>query len=68
MDDIYKMGLHEQIAVRHEKTAWAELLIHRVPGGWLYSQKVQGTFPVFVPFNDEFQDDHSNPRTPPETR
>lgn len=47
MKNIYSLGYHEQLALNND------LYVLRVPGGWIYCDKVyqQNTF---VPYNDEF--------------
>lgn len=60
-NDIYKLNLNESVST-------GNLVILRVPGGWIYTQTLTpedfrinaGTesvsiTPVFVPFNNEFQ-------------
>lgn len=52
-DKIYKLKLHESIDIPNGT------MIIRVPGGWLYTlwnhEANQSLPPVFVPFNNEFQ-------------
>jgi hypothetical protein len=44
---IYKMKLHEQIGINN-------MMITRVPGGWMYREMRLGDS-CFVPFNEEFK-------------
>lgn len=51
--NIYNLGLHELIEVPKFGC------VIRVPGGWIYTRQepqVNIANPVFIPFNDEFQD------------
>lgn len=52
VDDIYKLKLHQSTNIAEG------IIVTRVPGGWIYEfQKPQVNIlqPVFVPFNNEFQ-------------
>ena len=61
MKNIYDLELHESIEVECEdlnentgqKLSCAWYIILRVPGGWLYTSKYNGTG-TFVPFHREF--------------
>lgn len=51
---IYEMGLHEAIPV--QETGDGITMVIRVPGGWLYVIRVDGSgiAQTFVPLNREF--------------
>lgn len=49
---IYTLGLFETLYVETEQK---DMWFTRVPGGWMYDQRGE-TSPVFIPFNNEFQD------------
>ena len=48
-DKIYEIYLHEEIMTD------SGMSVTRVPGGWIYC--MLGSNPIFVPYNNEFQDD-----------
>ena len=66
-DSIYNLKLHEILDVN--EFAGRSIQVQRVPGGWnyIYQETIYGGIgsnsrsisisTVFVPFNDEFQDD-----------
>lgn len=59
-DFIYKMKLHEE---QTKPSQYLDIKIIRVPGGWIYANKIYDVTTgysylnnmVFVPFNNEFQ-------------
>ena len=57
-EKLYAMKLHEMLQVGEIKHSLATTIL-RVPGGWVYSQfdkSYRMTASVFVPFDNEFQD------------
>lgn len=52
MPDLYKMKLNEEVKDKF----WS---IRRVPGGWLYYKQHNGEGIVFVPYDNEFQENAS---------
>ncbi|MDD5358298.1 MAG: hypothetical protein PHX80_04075 [Candidatus Nanoarchaeia archaeon] len=49
--DIYKLKLNESVTL---EDGW---YVTRVPGGWIYKLYSSNCLAVFVPFNNEFQEE-----------
>lgn len=50
---IYTLKLFETLYVETEQK---DMWFTRVPGGWVYDQSDGHGSPVFIPFNNEFQE------------
>lgn len=63
--NIYNLKLHDEIEVCCDDDGIPNCWCFRVPGGWIYtinsiSHDKRNFSSVFVPFNNEFQEDENN--------
>lgn len=54
--DIYNLGLHDQVPLLDDEIMTTDVMITRVPGGWIYERITSDDklSMCFVPFNREF--------------
>lgn len=61
MEKIYKLKFGESSEIKTEVSEknrhiyTITYIVTRVPGGWIFRGDLQGSVPVFIPFDNEFQ-------------
>ena len=61
MKEIYKLKFGESSEIKTEIAGGSRriytitYIVTRVPGGWIFKRDLQGSVPIFVPFDNEFQ-------------
>ena len=61
MEKIYKLKFGESSEIKTEVSGGNRriytitYIVTRVPGGWIFKRDLQGSVPIFIPFDNEFQ-------------